>query len=132
MKTFRYLLLSFAIVVGVFITWAWWIGDQTRLYQTELAPEIEATYGFKVSTPQIRVHDKRRQVLAIHPDENGLLYDAGFRDNDILLSHQMTAFYKVLYHQGESELSFSVIDGGDGAPLNQRELRKIRLMPVAK
>ncbi|MBL1433843.1 MAG: hypothetical protein COB94_010475 [Gammaproteobacteria bacterium] len=129
MKTLRYLLLVFALVVATFIGWAWWIGDQTRLYQTELAPQIEAIYGFKVSTPQVRVHNKRRQVLAVHPDKNGLLYTAGFRDDDIILSHQMTAFYKALHHQDDKALTFNIIDGGDGLPLNQRELRKITLPP---
>ncbi|MBL1294028.1 MAG: hypothetical protein COB61_009165 [Thiotrichales bacterium] len=129
MKTFRYLLLTLAIVFSSFIGWSWWIGQQTELYQVELAPEIEATYGFKISTPQVRVHDRRRQVLAIHPEKNGLLYQAGFRDNDILLSHQITALYQALYNQQNQTLSFNVIDGGDGPPLNERELRTITLSP---
>ncbi|PCH60490.1 MAG: hypothetical protein COC05_04430 [Gammaproteobacteria bacterium] len=129
MKTLKYLLLAFAVVCAAFISWGWWIGEQTRIYQIEKAPEIEARYGFKISMPQIRVHDRRRQVLAIHPDENGLLYAAGFRDDDIILSHQITALYKALYHQDDKTLAFKVIDGGDGPPLNQRELRILSVNP---
>jgi len=129
MKAFRYLLLTLALAFSSFIGWGWWVGEQTRIYQIEKAPEIEASYGFKISTPQIRVHDKRRQVLAIHPDKNGLLYAAGFRDDDIILSHQITALYKALYNQGDKTLVFKVIDGRDGPPLNQRELRILSLNP---
>lgn len=129
MKTLLYLLFTFALVCAAFIGWGWWIGEQTKLYQIARAPQIEAAYGFTASTPQVRVHDKRRQVFAIHPDEKGLLYAAGFRDHDIILSHQMTAFYKALYHQADKTLSFKIIDGGDGLPLNQRELRTITLTP---
>ncbi|MBL4852271.1 MAG: hypothetical protein JKY90_08350 [Gammaproteobacteria bacterium] len=130
MKTLGYLLLTFAFICAAFIGWVWWINNQAQLYQIERAPQVEATYGFTVSTPQIRVDDRRRQVITIQPNKNGLLYVAGFRENDILLSHQMTAFYKALYHQNSDTLHFNVLDGGDGLPLNQRELRTITLPPL--
>ena len=129
MTSFRYLLIAIAMVFIAFLGWNWWISDQARLYQIDRGTEIEAKYGFTISTPQVRVHDIRRQVLAVHPEDDGLLYQAGFRDGDILLSHHITAFYKALYHHSDKTLSFNVIEGGDGLPLNERELRTITLNP---
>lgn len=129
MNSFRSILLAIAIAIVIFIGWAWWIGQETQRYQVELAEEIENRFGFTVSTPQVRMGDRQHSVLAIHPEKSGLMANAGFQDNDILISHQITALYKALYHSDNEPLVFKVVDGGDGKALNQRELRAITLYP---
>lgn len=111
----------------------WWITSQAQLYQSEYGPGLRREFHFNHGSPYIVVEGERKEVFTIYPKLGGLLYEAGFRDGDIIVSESITGFYKLLYHSRGRQASVDVVDGGDGPPLEERELRVITFnIPAAQ
>lgn len=111
----------------------WWITSQAELYQSKYGPELRREFQFNHGSPYIDVEGERKEVFTIYPKSGSLLYKAGFRDGDIIVSESITGFYKLLYHSRGKQVSVDVVDGGDGQPVEERELRVITInIPAAQ
>lgn len=114
-----------ALGLGAVIAWGVY---QAHLYQDVYGPALEAELGFTTDTPSFQVGERKIEVSVIHPVQGGYMDKIGFRDGDVITSHTLTEFYKLLYWmQGES-VSVDVVDGGNGAPLEERKVRTRRFL----
>lgn len=117
--------LTFGLVI-IFLVFGWSTSKQAHYYQTELGPELRQQYGFSTGTPVIKAGDKTVEVLTIYPEKNGLIDKAGVKSGDIILSTTLTGFYKSL-HQKNFPISYYVVNGGDGEPIQARPRRTITI-----
>jgi hypothetical protein len=115
--------LIYTALIGFFV-FAWWASKQAQHYQTELGPQLRQQYGFATGTPIINAGGKRIEVLTVYPEKGGLIEKSGFKKGDIILSTSLTGFYQAL-HEQQFPLTFVVVDGGDGKPINDRTKRTI-------
>lgn len=118
-----------ALGLGTFIGWGVY---QAHLYQVTYRPEIEAELGFTTDSPWVKAGGAKVEVFTIHPVHDGYMDKIGFRDGDIITSHSLTKFYKMLYTQRERTVSVSVVDGGDGLPIKERKVRTLRFLDPPK
>ncbi len=127
MKTLKFSPLFIAVVFLILLSGGWvlWVEDQARTYQTELGPEIERQFGFVHGTPYISAGENRIEVLTVHPVPGGRLARAGFMAGDIVISENISSFYKLLHESGDTAISIDVVNGGDGAPIQQRSIRTL-------
>lgn len=88
-------------------------------------PELRSEFGFVSGSPYVRAGEKEVEVFTIHPVKGGYLDKVGFRDGDIVTSDSITGFYKLLYNSRGETVSVQVVKGGDGAPIDQREIKTL-------
>ena len=125
MNTWKLIGLVAIIIAGSFLIWAWWTSSQAHLYQSEYGYEIRREFGFTHGSPYVSTGKKEIEVLTIHPVKGGYLDKVGFRDADIVTSESITGFYKLLHKSRGRTISVQVVNGGDGAPIDQRETRTL-------
>lgn len=99
---------------------------QSHLYRNVHGPALEAELGFKIETLSVKAGDSRIDVAVIHPVVDGYMSKMGFRDGDIITSHTLTEFYKMLYTRRGETVSTDVAEGGDGRPVEERKQRTLR------
>jgi len=92
----------------------------------------EMGFGFIDAYP--KVDGEYLDYVAIgYLQKSGELYQAGFRDGEILLDYptglsaRALFTYKLATNRGK-ELAIRVVDSGDGPPLSQRPSRTIRFV----
>lgn len=124
--TLQKIAVAFAVVLfaSAIIWYGWRIKDFFK-YTVDLAPKIEQDYAFKIGTPYVKFGESSSEVLVIYPEEGGYLYQLGFRNGDIVISEDTVEFYKSLHKFSEDKkmMSITVVDGGDGLPLENRRKR---------
>lgn len=125
----RYI-LGIGIVVGALVlglgTMIGWGLYQAHLYQGVHAPEIEKDLGFTTGSPWVKAGDENVEVFVIQPLAGGYMGKIGFQDGDIITSHSITEFYKMLYTQRGELVSVDLVDGGDGRLIEERKIRTLR------
>jgi len=123
-KPSPFFIVILIITSGAF-AWIMWIQAEAAKYQTDLGPQIRSAYGFSHGSPYIKTGDYRVEVFTVYPDAGGILERAGFRNGDIVVSENITGFYKLLYQSKAKEVTVTVVDGGDGPPVEQRKTRVV-------
>lgn len=119
-----------ALVVGLGSMIGWGL-YQAHLYQGVYAPELEKELGFTTGSPWVKAGDEKVEVFVIQPVAGGYMGKIGFQDGDIITSHSITEFYKMLYTQRGELVSVDLVDGGDGRPIEERKARTLRFhIPV--
>lgn len=119
-----------ALGLGILVGWGVY---QAHLYQSVYGPELEKELGFTTGSPWVQAGDRKVEVSTIHPVSGGYMGKIGFQDGDIIISHSFTEFYKMLYTQRGELVSVDLVDGGDGRPIEQREIRTLRFhIPVKR
>ncbi len=119
---------ALALGLGAFVGWGLY---QAHLYQGVYAPEIEKDLGFTTGSPWVKAGGENVEVFVIQPVAGGYMGKIGFQDGDIITSHSITEFYKMLYTQRGELVSVDLVDGGDGRPIEERKIRTLRFhIPV--
>ncbi len=125
----RYI-LGIGIVVGALVlglgTMIGWGLYQAHLYQGVYAPELEKDLGFTTGSPWVKAGGENVEVFVIQPVAGGYMGKIGFQDGDIITSHSITEFYKMLYTQRGELVSVDLVDGGDGRLIEERKIRTLR------
>jgi hypothetical protein len=114
-----------ALVLGLGTMIGWGL-YQAHLYQGVYAPEIEKDLGFTTGSPWVKAGGENVEVFVIQPVAGGYMGKIGFQDGDIITSHSITEFYKMLYTQRGELVSVDLVDGGDGRPIEERKIRTLR------
>lgn len=114
-----------ALVLGLGTMIGWGL-YQAHLYQGVYAPELEKDLGFTTGSPRVKAGGENVEVFVIQPVAGGYMGKIGFQDGDIITSHSITEFYKMLYTQRGELVSVDLVDGGDGRPIEERKLRTLR------
>ena len=96
-------------------------------YQGEVGQELRRTLGFSHGSPCLMIAGKAEEVFTLHPKPGSIMAKAGVQDGDIAVGCSITEFYRALHEHRGSALKFSVVDGGDGGSLKNREERCVDL-----
>jgi hypothetical protein len=107
----------------------WIISRQAVELQSELYSRLESRYGFHSEIIEMEPGDARMDVLAIYPDTAGVLYQAGFREGDIVLSHSKFEFYGLLYQKNGSTQAIEIVSDADRESMD-RGVRKTILFEI--
>lgn len=106
--------------------------SQGDYYQNEIGSDLRRRLHFDVGSPNLYIGGEIREVVTLHPEAGSFFSEAGVADGDIVLSHNITNFYRVLSESRGARFSFVVAPGGDGEPLENRPKRTISLtLPAA-
>lgn len=109
-----------------------WALFESYRYQNHYGPALETELGFHLEAPLVQAGDKNARVNVIVPIPGGYMEKIGFLPGDIITSHSATEFYKMLHQERGRVMTVNVVDGGDGAPIETREVRTRKFaIPVA-
>ena len=115
-----------AVLIALFAFVTYNVCEANRL-QGEVGQELRSTLGFSHGSPYLIIGGEGEEVFTLHPTPNGIMSHAGVQDGDIVLGYSITEFYKALHEHRGSTLNFRVTDGGDGASIQSRAERNIKL-----
>jgi hypothetical protein len=114
------------LVFAAFFVLSVYIVVEAYYYQARLGPGLERDLGFKHGTRYIRCGRTLCRLLAIQAlTPGGPFAQAGFRVGDIIIGPSISGFFRILHRGRGSEARLTVVDGGDGPPLNQRAKREL-------
>lgn len=111
--------LGLAAVV-LFMFRAWW-------YQERLGDALRRDLAFRHETPLIMSGSERREVFALYPEWDGAMARAGVEEGDIVVRMSVTEFYRLAESSRGLAFVFTVVAGGNGIPLRNRERRMVVL-----
>lgn len=121
---------ALVIGLGAFVGWGVY---QTHMYQSVYGLELETELGFTTDSPSVQAGDTKVEVSTIHPVSGGYMGKIGFKDGDIITSHSLTQFYKMLHTKRGELVSVDLVDGGNGRPIEERKARTLRFhIPVKR
>ncbi len=78
--------------------------------QVELYSKLESKFGFTTKIVTTNLDNNQTKAVAIHPAADGLLYQAGFREGDVLTSYSRLKFYGLLQEKKGSSVFVEVVD----------------------
>lgn len=107
---------TLVLIIGV-----WLVSKNAASLQQEIHAKLENKFGFTSEVVSIETDGEEVGFLSISPRENGLMFAAGFRDGDIVLSHTKFKFYSLLYRENGSTVPIEIIRGKD-ASSNEEKL----------
>jgi len=98
--------------------------------QAELGPKVESRIGCRITGPYIQAGDRHIEPIATTAIAPGGACDqAGFQLNDILIGERSLAtVYQRLSAPSGKRVTFDVVPGGDGLPLDERPRRKVTIV----
>lgn len=109
-----------------------WSLFESYRYQKQFGPALETELGFHLESPLVQAGDKNERVNVIVPIPGGYMEKIGFLPGEIITSHSATEFYKMLHKERGRVMTVTVVNGGDGAPIEAREMRTKKFaIPVA-
>jgi hypothetical protein len=132
MKLLKILAISAAILFAALIAFALYTAQQAHHYQSVIGSVLDRDLGFRHGSPYFIFGDDSFEVFTLHPQPGGVISAAGVRDNDIVLDHSFTGFYRALHEHRGSAITFRVTDGGNGTPIAQRPIRTVTLQIPAQ
>ena len=115
---------------GALVAFSVSVVTEALYYQGQLAEALQQDLGFTHATPYIRSGWRTADVLVVGALIPGGVFDrVGFRVGDIIHGPSITGLYKMLHRGRGSVVRLTVLQGGDGPPLNQRP-RRVIAVPV--
>jgi len=83
----------------VLVFGVWLVSKNATLLQGELNTKLESKFNFTSAIINIQSGEQTIEAFSIYPGKDGILYEAGFRDGDVILSHTKYKFYRLLYEK---------------------------------
>ena len=131
-KRAKYTLISVAIAASI-LSWILVGGFVIRImreayyYQCVLGKPLERELGFEHGSPYIHSGDEFIEVMAFENIKPGGIFDlAGIKKGDIPIDDlSITEFFRMLENARGTEVTITVVSGGDGPPLEERPARKV-------
>ncbi len=123
----RILVGSVLALGATFVGMVGWILVEAGVYQVMYGPGLEQQFGFTHGSPYVDSGGDYREVFTLHPTKDGNLSKAGFEDGDIVRSHKITGFYKLLHQSKGKTVSVTVVEGGDGIRIEDRKERVLTI-----
>ena len=93
-RTFQWSLFGIALILvfGIYL-----VSREAAVLQQEIYAKLEKKFGFTTSSVTTQIGNRSIESFTVAPEAGSLLYDAGFRDGDIILSHSKQKFFRLLY-----------------------------------
>jgi len=105
---------TLVLVFGV-----WLISRNAAILHEEINAKLENKFGFTSVLVSIQMDAREINFLSVAPKKDGLLFQAGFRDGDIIVSHSKVKFYKLLYEKNGSMEPIEIIRGKDVSSIGE-------------
>jgi len=100
----RFLQWSIIGSILVLVFGVWLVSKNATVLQGELNTKLESRFGFTSAIVNTQSGEQTIEAFAIYPEKDGILYVAGFREGDVILSHTKYKFYRLLYDKrGDTE-----------------------------
>ena len=112
--------IALVLIFGV-----WLITRNAASLQQEIYAKLEDKFGFESSMVSIQIEDQIKEFLEIDPVRSGLMFEAGFRKGDIVISHTKPAFYALLYKEKGKTEEIEILRGNIESHLNKSNLQKL-------
>lgn len=127
---FRPLALAAVVVMGLSLLVALLVVQARRLIETHgtIIPNVQARYGFQLGSPYVYDSDGFVEVTSFSVvTPGGVLASVGVTNGDVLRSHNGSsgALCRALDQSSGTRIVLEVVDGGAGAPLDRRPVRRI-------
>ena len=124
------LMLGFLVCVLLLIALGVsWFG-QEMYAQITLGSTVQSRYGFTIGSPFVQAGPSRIEVMTIASVvPGGLFSKAGFKAEDIVVEPgTIGQLYRLLNSPSGTQVTVGVVEGGNGAPIEQRVRRDVRLI----
>lgn len=95
-RTFQWGLFGIALIMvfGIYL-----VSKEAAVLQQEIYAKLEDKFGFTTSSAAAQIGDQLIESFSVAPEAGSLLYNAGFREGDIILSHTKQKFFRLLYEK---------------------------------
>ena len=93
----RFLQWSIIGSILVLVLGVWLVSKNATVLQGELNTKLESKFSFTSAVINIQSGEQTIEAISIYPEKDGILYQAGFREGDVILSHTKYKFYRLLY-----------------------------------
>ena len=95
-RTFQWGLFGIALIIflGIYL-----VSREAAELQQEIYAKLEDKFDFTTRPVKTQIDNQSIESFSVVPEAGSLLYDAGFRDGDIILSHTKQNFFRLLYEK---------------------------------
>ncbi|RZV53433.1 MAG: hypothetical protein EX270_08785 [Pseudomonadales bacterium] len=121
----RNLQLGAIVATLVLVFGVWLVTKNAASLQQEIYVKLEKKFSFTSSMVSAQIENQRKEFLKIDPIDNGLIFEAGFRNGDIIISHTKPAFYALLYKKKGKTETIEIFRGNLDSSFNRNSLKKI-------
>ena len=97
------------------------------MLQQELNTKLESKFGFTSGMVNTQSGEQAIQAFSVSPEKDGILYEAGFREGDIVISHTKYKFYRLLYEKKGNTEPIDILRGDGVASTDKNRLKTILL-----
>ena len=117
----RFLQWSIIGSILVLVFGVWLVSKNATVLQGELNTKLESKFNFTSAIINMQSGEQTIEAFTIYPEKDGILYDAGFREGDVILSHTKYKFYRLLYEKKGSTEAIDILsrDGIASADKNR-------------
>ena len=107
----RFLQWSIIVSILILVFGVWLVSKNATVLQGELNTKLESKFNFTSAIINMQSGEQTIEVFTIYPEKDGILYDAGFREGDVILSHTKYKFYRLLYEKKGSTEPIDILSG---------------------
>ena len=117
----RFLQWSIIGSLLVLVFGVWLVSKNATVLQGELNTKLESKFNFTSAIINMQSGEQTIEAFTIYPEKDGILYVAGFREGDVILSHTKYKFYRLLYEKKGSTEAIDILsrDGIASADKNR-------------
>jgi hypothetical protein len=117
----RFLQWSIIGSILILVFGVWLVSKNATVLQGELYTKLESKFSFTSAIINMQSGEQTIEAFSIYPGKDGILYDAGFREGDVILSHTKYKFYRLLYKKKGSTEPIDILsrDGIASADKNR-------------
>ena len=123
----RFLQWSIIGSILVLVFGVWLVSKNAAVLQQELNTKLESKFGFTSGIVSTQSGEQAMQAFSVSPEKDGILYEAGFREGDIVLSHTKYKFYRLLYEKKGNTEPIDILRGDGVASTDKNRLKTILL-----
>lgn len=86
--------IALIIVFGIYL-----VSKEAAVLQQQIYAKFEDKLDFTTSPVKTQIGNQSIESFSVAPEAGSPLYEAGFRDGDIILSHTKQKFFRLLYEK---------------------------------
>jgi hypothetical protein len=112
----------------LFVAWVVYIAFNAWYWQGTIGASLEQELGFQHGSPYIWEDgsSQPREVLTVESVvPNGIFDQAGFQRGNVIQGVSTNELFRLLHRGRGQQVTFRVVDGGNGPPLSKRPERLI-------
>ena len=123
-RSFQWIFLGFALILvfGIYL-----VSREAAVLQQEVFARLENRFGFTTNAVKLQFGNRSIESFSVAPEKSSLLYEAGFREGDIVISHTKQKFFRLLYEKKGSTEKIEIVRESAGFLNKEHEPETIYL-----